>query len=853
MLNIFSSKKNIQEETMADFDVESTLKQLTPQEKIGLLAGIDFWHTYPVHRLGIPSLRTSDGPNGVRGTRFFNGVPAACFPCGTSLASTFNKELLHDAGKLMGIEAKHKGSHVILGPTTNMQRGPLGGRGFESFSEDPYLAGMASTSVINGIQDEDIAATIKHYVCNDIEDERLASDSVVSERALREIYLEPFRLAMKYSEPLCVMTAYNKVNGEHASQSKKLLDDVLRGEWGWDGLIMSDWFGSYTGKESIQNGLDLEMPGPTIHRTVDSIKHMIDSREVNIKDIDARVRNVLNLVKFTKKANIAEDTPEDTKNNTKETSNLLRKLAGEGVVLLKNKDDILPLKKEEKIAVIGPNAKTAAYCGGGSAALRPYYTTTPYDCIAAKLGTPPKYTVGAYGFKTLPTLATQLTNPETGSVGYNMKFYKKDATTKGDRELFDELNLDVFNIFLSDYKSDKIDSNLYFVDIEGDFIPEETAEYDFGCTVWGTALLYIDGKLLVDNKTKQEKGEAFFNSGSTEKRNSIKLNKDQKYRVRVEFGSAPTYTIHSSDQVDFGGGGGLYFGCAKVIDAKEEITNAAELAKSVDKVVLSIGLSQEWESEGYDRKNMELPLKTNDLVEAVLEANPNTVVVNQSGTPVEFPWLDKSKCLVQAWYGGNESGNGIADVLFGDVNPSGKLSLTFPLKNIDNPAYLNFKTERGRVLYGEDIFMGYRYYEKLQRKVAFPFGYGLSYTTFDYSNLKIDVDEETDTITASVDVKNSGKIDGQETVQLYISHKDSKTIQTVKELKGFEKVAIKAGKSITVNFKLSLKDSASFFDEYFNEWSLEAGQYEVLIGKSSDDIEVIQPFEVKEAKLWSGL
>lgn len=853
MLNIFSSKKNIQEETMADFDVESTLKQLTPQEKIGLLAGIDFWHTYPVHRLGIPSLRTSDGPNGVRGTRFFNGVPAACFPCGTSLASTFNKELLHDAGKLMGIEAKHKGSHVILGPTTNMQRGPLGGRGFESFSEDPYLAGMASTSVINGIQDEDIAATIKHYVCNDIEDERLASDSVVSERALREIYLEPFRLAMKYSEPLCVMTAYNKVNGEHASQSKKLLDDVLRGEWGWDGLIMSDWFGSYTGKESIQNGLDLEMPGPTIHRTVDSIKHMIDSREVNIKDIDARVRNVLNLVKFTKKANIAEDTPEDTKNNTKETSNLLRKLAGEGVVLLKNKDDILPLKKEEKIAVIGPNAKTAAYCGGGSAALRPYYTTTPYDCIAAKLGAPPKYTVGAYGFKTLPTLATQLTNPETGSVGYNMKFYKKDATTKGDRELFDELNLDVFNIFLSDYKSDKIDSNLYFVDIEGDFIPEETAEYDFGCTVWGTALLYIDGKLLVDNKTKQEKGEAFFNSGSTEKRNSIKLNKDQKYRVRVEFGSAPTYTIHSSDQVDFGGGGGLYFGCAKVIDAKEEITNAAELAKSVDKVVLSIGLSQEWESEGYDRKNMELPLKTNDLVEAVLEANPNTVVVNQSGTPVEFPWLDKSKCLVQAWYGGNESGNGIADVLFGDVNPSGKLSLTFPLKNIDNPAYLNFKTERGRVLYGEDIFMGYRYYEKLQRKVAFPFGYGLSYTTFDYSNLKIDVDEETDTITASVDVKNSGKIDGQETVQLYISHKDSKTIQTVKELKGFEKVAIKAGKSITVNFKLSLKDSASFFDEYFNEWSLEAGQYEVLIGKSSDDIELIQPFEVKEAKLWSGL
>lgn len=838
---------------MADIDVEKTLSQLDIKEKIGLIAGIDFWHTYGVERLNIPSLRFSDGPNGTRGTKFFNGVPAACFPCGTGLGSTFNKDLLREAGKMMGVEAKHKSAHVILGPTTNMQRGPLGGRGFESFSEDPYLAGMASAAIVNGIQDEDIAATIKHFVCNDLEDERQASDSVLTDRALREIYLEPFRLAVKYADPKCFMTAYNKVNGVHVSNNKKLLKDILKDEWKWDGLVMSDWYGVYTSKAAIENGLDIEMPGPTIHRAVDAVKHMIDSREMHIQDLDDRVKNVLNLIKYCAKSGVKENGVEDTENNTKETSELLRKIAAESVVVLKNEDNILPLSKTEKIAVIGPNAKYAAYCGGGSAALRPYYTTTVYDSVSEKLSEKPKYTVGAYAHKTLPSLATQLKNPSTKDVGYNMKFYKKPAEFKGDREMFDEQNLDLSNVFLVDYKNDKVDSNLYYVDVEGDFYAEETAEYDFGLTVQGTGLLYVNDQLVVDNKTKQEKGEAFFNMGSTEIVNKISLKGGETYRVRLEFGSAPTFTARTSDMVDFGGGGGFFFGCAKAIVAEDEIKRAVELAKSVDKVVLSIGLNQEWESEGYDRKDMELPLKTNDLVSAVLEANPNTVIVNQSGTPVEFPWLSKSKCLVQGWYGGNEAGNGIADVLFGDVNPSGKLSLTFPLLNVDNPAYLNFKTERGRVLYGEDIFIGYRYYEKLQKKVAFPFGYGLSYTTFEYSNFKISIDEANDKLTASVDVKNAGKVDGADVVQLYISNKDSKTIVPVKELKGFEKVFIKAGSTETVNLDLSLKDSCSWFDEYYGKWIMEAGKYEAQVGKSSDDIEFIESFEIKSQKLWLGI
>ena len=837
------------------FDIDYTLDQLTNEEKILLLCGMDNWHTYPVPRLDVPRVRFTDGPNGVRGTKAFNGLSAACFPSGTGLAATFNQQLLTKAGALMALEAKHKGAHCILGPTTNMERGPLGGRSFECLSEDPYLAGMISSAIINGMQTNSgpkAAATIKHFVCNDLEHERKASDSIVTERALREVYLEPFRLAVKHSNPVCFMTSYTKVNGDRASQSKKLLKDILQEEWGWRGMIMSDWHGLYTAKTALQNGLDLEMPGPTYYRQLKSIKHMVDSRELPIEDLNDRARNVLRLVKFAKESGIPFEAIEDDLNNTEATSKSLREIAAEAVVLLKNEDNVLPLKPEEKVAIIGPNAKVCTFSGGGSAFLRPYYTTTPYDCIAAKLNTPPEYTLGCYGHKNLPSLATQLINPSTGKVGYSMKFYQKPAG-EPDRQQFDELNLDQFYIFLQDYRHPSIKDDLYYIDIEGYFVPPETATYRFGCTVLGTALLFVDDTLVVDNKNQQKKGTSFFNSGSAEKSNTIDLQKGKQYKVRLEFGSRPTFSVPDANVVDFGGGGGINFGCTKEIEGKEEIQNAVALAKSVDKVVLSIGLSHEWESEGSDRPNLDLPLLTNDLVEAVIAANPNTVIVNQSGGPVEFPWINRAKCLVHAWYGGNETGNGIADVLFGDHNPSGRLSVTFPMKVSDNPTFLNFRTDRGRVLYGEDIFIGYRYYEKLQKQVCFPFGYGLSYTQFEYSKLSVKVGEESNSLGVNLAVKNTGDYDGHEVVQVYISHKDAQTTKPVKELKGFEKVFIKKGETVNVKFEMSLKDSTSFYDEYFNKWNMEKGVYGVLVGRSSDDIEMMEEFSIEKGKLWVGL
>jgi len=837
---------------MANFDVEKVLEQLTLTEKIGLTAGIDFWHTYPVERLDIPSLRTSDGPNGVRGTKFFNGVPGAVFPNGTGLAATFDKNLLKDAGNLMAIEGKEKGSHVILGPTTNMQRGPNGGRGFESFSEDPYLAGIASASIINGIQDKHIAATIKHYVGNDLEHERNSSDSIISQRALREIYLEPFRLAVKYSNPLCFMTGYNKVNGEHVSQSKFLIEDTLRKEWNWDGLVMSDWYGTYSTSQALENGLDLEMPGPPRLRTEIAISQQVNSKELHINHLNDRVRNVLKLVKYAKEGEISENSPETIKNDTPETAEFLRKLSADSIVLLKNDDGILPLQKNDKIAIIGPNAKYAAYSGGGSASLRPYHTITPYDGISEKIGSKPAYTVGAYAHDNLPGLAEQTINPKTGKPGVHMSFHHQPFGTKG-REQFDELDLDSSYHIMFDYANSSIRNDLFYADFEGIFIPEETAEYEFGVTVLGTAQVFVNDKLVVDNKTKQKKGRAFFNTGTVQETGKIQLNKDEKYHVRVEFGSGSTRTYTEKDGVDFVGNGAICFGVAKVIEPLEEIKKAAELAKSVDKAIVVIGLNREWESEGYDRPDLSLPGYTNQLVEAVLAANPNTVIVNQSGTPVEFPWYKDAKTLVHAWYGGNELGGAIADVLYGDVNPNGKLSLTFPIRMEDNPAFLNFHTERGRVLYGEDIFIGYRYYEKLQRTVAFPFGYGLSYTTFAFDDLKTSVEESNDKLKVSVNVKNTGKLKGKEVVQVYVRKVNSDVIRPIKELKGFEKVELNPGESKSVSLELSLKDSVSFFDEYQDKWSVQSGEYEIQVGSSSDDIELIEKFNVEKSYFWSGL
>lgn len=846
--------KDIKFVSHAQLDVEELIEELTLEEKISLLAGVDFWHTKSIERLSIPSIRVSDGPNGIRGTKFFDAIPSNCFPCGTALAATFNKELLIEAGQLMGKEAIMKGAHVILGPTCNIVRSPLGGRAFESYSEDPLLSGHSAASIIKGIQSTKVLACLKHFVANDQEDERKLVDVIITERALREIYLKPFQIAVKESRPKSIMTSYNKVNGEHVSQSKKLLEQTLRKEWGWEGTLMSDWYGTYSMKESLDAGLNLEMPGPTRFRLETPAAHKVYSNEIHRDVIDDNARQVLKLVNEALKIGIPDDVIESP-NNSREASDLLRKVGAESIVLLKN-NGILPLSAggTEKLAIIGPNAKQSQESGGGSAAMTPSYLVTPYDAIVEKLKAGGdtvslEYTLGAFLDKTLPDVGQFLTNDQ-GNQGITAKFYRLPPGTKGDRQLFDTKQLKSTKVFMSDYKHPALPDGelLFYVDITGEFIAEETGPVDFGCSTLGTAQVFVNDKLVVDNKTKQVKGDAFFLAmGTREERNLYDLVKGQKYKIKVEFATGPTYTLTLESNEK----GGVYFGYAIRSTPDDEIKKAAELAKTVDKVILCVGLSKEWESEGFDRLHMDIPGYTNKMIAEVVKANPNVIVVNQSGSPVAMPWVDTVPALVHAWYGGNECGNTIADVLFGDVNPSGKLSMTFPKRIQDNPSFLNYASTNGRVLYGEDIFVGYRYYEKVETDVLFPFGFGLSYSTFKFDNLNSVIDGED--VVSTVTITNTGSRDGSETIQLYVQPQNPSVIRPVKELKDYTKVFLKAGESKNVTLTVSVKEATSFWDTYKDKWSSEKGKYNILVGNSSSNVPLSSEIEVVKGEFWLGL
>ncbi|CRL25566.1 Glycoside hydrolase, family 3, C-terminal [Penicillium camemberti] len=840
---------------MARIDVEKTIEELTLGEKVALTAGHDFWHTESVPRLNIPALRMSDGPNGVRGTRFFNGIPAACFPCATALGATWDTELLSEVGALMGEEAIAKGTHIVLGPTINTQRSPLGGRGFESFSEDGTLSGTLAGHFCKAMQDKGVAATLKHFVCNDQEHERLAVNSILTNRALREIYLLPFQLAMRICRSQCVMTAYNKVNGTHVSENKAIIDDILRKEWGWEGLVMSDWFGTYSTSDAIIAGLDIEMPGKTRWRG-EALAHAVSSNKVAQYQLDERVRNILNLVNWVEPLGIPEGAPEKALNRPEDQA-LMRRAAAESVVLMKNEGDILPLKKEGSLLVIGPNAKIAAYCGGGSASLHPYYTVTPFDGVSAKTKGEVKYSQGVYSHKDLPLLGPKLKTAD-GKPGFTFKVYNEHPDSGDNREVVDELHLLESSGFLMDYVNPKIKSMTYYVDMEGTFTPEESGVYDFGVTVVGTGQLLIDGEVIVDNTKNQKQGSAFFGTATIEEIGTKELKAGQTYKILFQFGSAPTSDLDTRGIVAFGPGG-FRFGASRQVTQEELIANAVSQAKTAEQVVIFAGLTMEWETEGHDREHMDLPPGSDELITRVLEVNPNAVVVIQSGTPVTMPWADKTKALVQAWFGGNECGNGIADVLYGDVNPSAKLPITFPRRLQDNPSYLNFRSERGRVLYGEDIYVGYRYFEKSDVAPGFAFGHGLSYTSFARSDLRIETvpeekkyTESGEPVTVSVTVSNTGSVAGAEIVQLWIVPPKTDVSRPVRELKAFQKVFLQPGEKKSVQLVVEKKLATSWWDEEREQWISEKGTYQVLVTGTGTE-ELRGEFEVGKTRFWLGL
>lgn len=588
------------------------------------------------------------------------------------------------------------------------------------------------------------------------------------------------------------------------------------------------------------------MPGPTRWRGA-ALSHAVSSNKLKISELDARVREVLKLIKTANKSGVPENAPEKELDRA-EDRKLLREAAANAAVLLKNDDSILPFMKNKRIAVIGPNSKITTYCGGGSASLNAYRAVTPFEGIIAQAENGVEFAQGAYGHKMLPQLGKDLVSSD-GRKGFTIRIFN-DPPSVSDRKPLEKRHLSDSNIFFVDYAHANLNT-IWYAEAEGIFTPTESGVYDFGLAVTGTAQLFLDGKLLIDNLKHQRAGSSFLGTGTVEETGHKQLEAGQSYHVNVQWGCAKTSPLRKAGTVDFGHGGLRFSGC-KRIETKSSIKEAAELAATVDQVVVFAGLSGEWESEGEDRVNMDLPPKTDDLISCVLDANPNTVVVIQSGTPVAMPWAGKAKAIIQAWYGGNETGHGIADVIYGEVNPSGKLPLTFPKRVKDNPTYLNYRSEGGRVLYGEDVYVGYRYYEQLELEPLFAFGHGLSYTTFALSDLSIQ-QKESNGLSVHCKLENTGDNDGAEVVQVYIAPVSPPIKRPAKELKGFTKKLVKRGESANVTVDIDIVKATSFWDEKESRWCSSAGEYRLLIGTSSEGDFLETSIRIQKTKYWNGL
>lgn len=684
-------------------DVKKLVNELTLEEKASLCSGADFWHTEAIDRLNIPAAMVSDGPHGIRKQESLadhmgvaESIKAIGFPTASAMACSFDRDLLHKVGDALGEECVAEDLAVLLGPGINMKRSPICGRNFEYYSEDPVVAGELGAAFVNGVQEHGVGTSLKHFAANNQEWRRMSISAEIDERTLREIYLAAFETVVKKAQPWTIMCSYNRINGVYSCENDWLLNKVLRDEWGFEGLVMTDWGAMDERVPSLKAGLDLEMPD--CHGETDKlIVKAVQNGELEESVLDTAVERILTMVdkyltarKGIDPASMVHPLPSSVERGYDVAAHhaQARTTAEQSAVLLKN-EDILPLQKDKKIAFIGEFAKVPRIQGGGSSHINNTWIESALDAAG-------------------------------DSVSYAQGFHIDEETT--------------------------------------------------------------DETLL-----------------------------------------------------------------------QEAIT----LAKESDVAVIFAGLPDSFESEGFDRTHLNMPANQNELIARISEVQPNVVVVLHSGSPIAMPWLDKVAGVLQMYLAGQASGGAAVNLLFGDATPCGKLAETFPLHLEDNPSYLNFPGNREKVCYQEGVFIGYRYYDKKKMDVLFPFGYGLSYTDFTYSNMKVtvngknaadvDVIKETDEIVVSADITNTGNCDGAEIVQLYIKNPVVYEIRPEKELRDFAKVFLKAGETKTVTFTLNAR-AFSYYETRIHDWYAESGDYEILLASSSRDIRLQDTVSITGSK-----
>ena len=807
------------DEIEAQFD--ALLERMTLDEKIALMSGVDFWSTLAVPRVDIPKMRLTDGPNGARGD-FAGTETAACFPVGAALAASWNVDLVREVGVALGEETRTKGAQVLLAPTINLQRTPVGGRNFECFSEDPHLTSRLAVTYVEGVQSVGVAACAKHYVANDTEFQRHTVSSNVDERTLRELYLPPFEAAVKEAGVWSVMSAYNRINGVFASSHGELLNGVLKSEWGFDGVVVSDWGAALQTVENANGGLDLEMPGPARAWGV-QLRAAVDAGAVSVETIDDHVRRLLRLIERVGLNAEPVDYVERSVDKLEHRA-LARRAAAEGMVLIKNDDDTLPLtvEKLKTIAVIGPNAAVSQIQGGGSSGVRPHYVVNALEGLERGFGKGARiiHEPGCATHKYAPAFNPDCLVALDGTPG------ALTCETFGNEDFEGEAALSLErrgSIFLFGAIGVVGAGAGQSMRLSGTYRPDRDGEHVFGLVSAGFARLFIDDVEVIDNWTDQTPGESFFGFGSAEKTAAPVLIKDKAYSIRIEY-SRPADALL----------GGLRFGVAPPMPVGL-IERAASAAAEADAVILVLGSNSDWETEGHDRQDMALPGEQNALAAAVLKANPNAVVVMNAGAPVEMPWIDDARALLWTWFPGQEFGNALYDVLTGAREPGGRSPLSMPMRLEDHPAYGHYPAENGNMPYKEGLSVGYRHYDRGNAALCVPFGHGLGYAAFKY--LGVSAPETIvagEAVRVNVILSNAADRAGSEVVQLYVRPLRPRVSRPDKELKGFKKLTIAPGESVTAVFDLDAR-AFSYWDETRGDWRCDPGDYEILIGRSAAD------------------
>jgi beta-glucosidase len=803
------------------------LQEMSLAEKVSLLSGRDSWRTAEIPRLGIPSLVMTDGPHGVRACDAFlrpKFGPATWFPSGFSMGASWDPVLVGEAASAMAEETRYYGCDILLGPCINMVRVPLAGRNFETLSEDPFLSGRLGVAYVAALQKAGTGASVKHFACNNQEYERMRGSSEVDERTLREIYLPAFEAVVREARPATVMTSYNRLNGDYASQNRFLMHQVLRREWGFRGMILSDWGGNHTTRESLENGLNLEMPGPAFYYGK-LVEAAVKNWQMEESVVDEAARYVLRVVLTLAAGRRGRFTA-----NTKPHQALSRRVAEESIILLKNEREALPLPPSalRTLAVVGPNADRCPE-GGGSSNVPSPYRIDPLSALRRRLrGVEVLFERGCENFVEPPVLPGDFLRPPQGRGSGVRAEYFNNATFSGKPVVSRvEPKIDFWswgNLPLGEL------TDCYSLRYTGRFRVPQDGTFRLLVRAPGGLKVSLAGKLL--GKAALPTTKDLDPWRRIEARLDLKAGR--WYDLRIEYVHPPFLNF---SQVRLGSGR------VSRTAFSDEIARAAELAARADAAVVVAGYPDLFESEEFDRKDMDLPGEQTRLIEAVAAANPRTIVVLNAGAPVAMPWADRVQAIFLTGYAGQEAGEAVASILTGEVNPSGKLPVTFPRTLKDSPAMRYYPGGR-KVVYGEGIFMGYRGFDRNGTEPLFCFGHGLSYTTFLYSALSLPKRVRMgQKVRLSMTVRNTGDVAGAEVVQVYVGDPKASVKKPVRELKGFRKVFLKPGESRRLSFTLDQR-ALSFYDVRRKAWVAEKGLFTVEVGASSRDIRLKGSFRL---------